>query len=84
MHFAGTPHIGQSFFAPHPDPQTPCAQTKWELNHLGELASWAIRSSSSTPEKAMATDSHTIIYTHTDEAPALATKSLLPVVPTAW
>ena len=28
----------------------------------------------------MATDSHTIIYTHTDEAPALATKSLLPVV----
>ena len=30
----------------------------------------------------MATDSHTIIYTHTDEAPALATKSLLPVVTT--
>jgi isocitrate dehydrogenase len=28
----------------------------------------------------MATDSHTIIYTHTDEAPALATKSLLPVI----
>ena len=28
----------------------------------------------------MATDSHTIIYTHTDEAPALATKSLLPIV----
>ena len=28
----------------------------------------------------MATDSHTIIYTHTDEAPALATRSLLPIV----
>ena len=28
----------------------------------------------------MATDSHTIIYTHTDEAPALATKSLLPII----
>ena len=36
---------------------------------MGELAS-----------EPMATDSHTIIYTHTDEAPALATKSLLPVV----
>jgi isocitrate dehydrogenase len=28
----------------------------------------------------MPNDSHTIIYTHTDEAPALATKSLLPVI----
>ncbi len=28
----------------------------------------------------MTTERHTIIYTHTDEAPALATKSLLPVI----
>ena len=28
----------------------------------------------------MSSDRHTIIYTHTDEAPALATRSLLPVV----
>src|SRR3981081_491438 len=28
----------------------------------------------------MPSDRHTIIYTHTDEAPALATRSLLPVV----
>ena len=28
----------------------------------------------------MATESPTIVYTHTDEAPALATKSLLPVI----
>jgi isocitrate dehydrogenase len=28
----------------------------------------------------MATNAHTIIYTHTDEAPALATRSLLPVI----
>ena len=50
------------------------------VDPLGELASGAIRTRSTTPEKAMATDSHTIIYTHTDEAPALATKSLLPVI----
>src|SRR5213078_222934 len=29
---------------------------------------------------SMPNDSYTIIYTHTDEAPALATRSLLPVV----
>src|SRR3954447_6416674 len=28
----------------------------------------------------MSSDRHTIIYTHTDEAPALATRSLLPVI----
>ncbi len=28
----------------------------------------------------MPSDRHTIIYTHTDEAPALATRSLLPVI----
>jgi isocitrate dehydrogenase len=28
----------------------------------------------------MSSDRHTIVYTHTDEAPALATRSLLPVV----
>src|SRR5436190_12007610 len=28
----------------------------------------------------MPSDGHTIIYTHTDEAPALATRSLLPIV----
>src|SRR3954451_18752741 len=28
----------------------------------------------------MPSDRHTIIYTHTDEAPALATRSLLPIV----
>ena len=28
----------------------------------------------------MPSDRHTIVYTHTDEAPALATRSLLPVV----
>src|SRR5713101_5317021 len=36
--------------------------------------------SATTPKKAMPSDRHTIIYTHTDEAPALATRSLLPVV----
>ena len=30
--------------------------------------------------RAMSSERHTIIYTHTDEAPALATRSLLPVV----
>ena len=28
----------------------------------------------------MPSDRHTIIYTHTDEAPALATRSLLPII----
>ena len=28
----------------------------------------------------MPRDRHTIVYTHTDEAPALATRSLLPVI----
>src|SRR3954453_16893614 len=28
----------------------------------------------------MPSDRHTIVYTHTDEAPALATRSLLPVI----
>ena len=38
------------------------------------------RSSAELASEAMSSERHTIIYTHTDEAPALATRSLLPVV----
>ena len=38
------------------------------------------RSSAEVASQAMSSKRHTIIYTHTDEAPALATRSLLPVV----
>jgi isocitrate dehydrogenase len=32
------------------------------------------------PSTSRSSSGHTIIYTHTDEAPALATRSLLPIV----